>query len=277
MFNAVVLSTNLDRTFFDFLPVTYVAWRKWFDITPMCAVIDKDNIGDSIRHQLINLGIWPYLTHVEPIAGIPQANYSKFARLSLASILNDRHAIAHTDTVCTIHDMDSIPLQSAYAKGIMSGYESGKLLAVGHEVYNNGKFPMSFVTGTPSTFKRAINPDNMPFKTLVRSCIGTRIHDDKEDISNAPDQFSDESLLRALMTRNNFQDVVKQPRNVNVRHDWIDRSWWNELNVDKLRAGGYTECNFLRPLHQHIDQIMPVLEYVCDGTEFTPNDLILKY
>ena len=139
---------------------------------------------------------------------------------------------------------------------------------------------MSFITSESRTFHRALRPDNMlGLDQYIEQFRGLRIFDHKEDPFNPPDQFSDESWIRAVMHKNNFTNIYKQARNVDIHKQWLDRSWWPSKDdmQRKLQDGTYIESNMLRPMHQHIDQMYPLLQYVCDKTSFTPDDLIIKY
>ena len=83
---------------------------------------------------------------------------------------------------------------------------------------------------------------------------------DKEDISQPYPHFSDEYLLRVLIEEW-AGEVIHIPRNVDIRTQWIDRSWWS-IDSDKLNAGQYVTCNFLRNMRDQFSQIKPVADYI---------------
>jgi hypothetical protein len=99
------------------------------------------------------------------------------------------------------------------------------------------------------------------FADVVRQHAGSRVHDHKEDVRNAANAFSDESLNRALIQQ---YDVPVQyvTRDIDIHTQWIDRAWWDKLDVAHLNADGYIEANLLRPYTKNEDKIAPIVEYL---------------
>lgn len=112
-------------------------------------------------------------------------------------------------------------------------------------------------------FRSMINPKNLSYFDLIRSWEGIRVHDRKENIKNPPGDFSDESLMRALIGRWDKESklVTHIERNVDIHNEWIDRTWWN-IDEEKLGKGKYITCNMLRPMDENLEYIEPLIEYV---------------
>jgi hypothetical protein len=239
----VVVATDENPMFYEFVPLVVGAWKKFFpNVKVTVAVVSKYELACECDD----------LVYFEPIPEIPTGNHAKVARYFAAG--------RYPDEVCMVHDMDSVPLQRDYYERIIGQREPGRLLCVGAEVYrgtpHSGKFPAAMMTGEGRLF-RWLFGDN------VRAFIGLRMFDEKEDIANAPEQFSDESLVRALLAT--FETPVQHvDRGADIYNDWIDRSWWR-VDVDKLNRGGYYECNLLRPWHAYVEQIQPVVDYIFGG------------
>jgi hypothetical protein len=196
---------------------------------------------------------------VPVVSGIPVENQAKIARFLVASTMSKN--------ICMIDDIDTVHLQTHFLYNRLSKRENGKILAIGHEVYENsphaGKFPAGNMTAEGDVFKLLLNPSSIQdYKDLVRSLINIRSIDGKENVLNSANSFSDESLIRALILENNLGDMVqKVRRDVNIREDWIDRSWWN-IDREKLFSGKYICCNFFRPGRENYSHFLPIFEYL---------------
>jgi hypothetical protein len=185
-----------------------------------------------------------------------------------------------------IEDIDTIPLQVDFVNRILSQREAGKILFVGKEVYkgngtDEGKFPISNMTSESFNFKKLINPNDLSPEDLFKSWCNIRVFDHKESINNEPDLsgmrgFSDESLLRVLISKNdpNTELACCVNRDVDIRQYWIDRSWWN-INQDRLRRDEYVCCNFLRPFSDNYWQIEPIVKYIFNNDNIKKEDVLL--
>jgi hypothetical protein len=130
---------------------------------------------------------------------------------------------------------------------------------VGSEVYHNtphsGKFPAHHMTAEGSLFKKLFNPNNLPYDELINEISKiNNVFDSKESLHS--DIFSDESLIRVLFN-NSSVERQNYPRNINIKQQWIDRSWWG-INNDRLENFEYIEANLLRPYSDHRDKILPI-------------------
>ena len=266
MFDRIVVSTDENPMFLQFVPIVSTAWKKYFPEKKLSiAFISDRGYDDNLVNKMNNYGD---VKIFNPVAGIPTANQAKIGRHILAS--------EYKEEVCMIEDMDTIPLQRDFFSNRTSGYDSG-IIVVGSEVYNNtpheGKFPMSTMTATGNLFGEIVNPNNLKYEDVIKSFIGIREFDHKEAIEISPDIFSDESLMRVLLRRWNGE-INKVNRDVNVHSDWIDRSWWN-IDREKLHSGGYITCNFLRPFVDNFERIKPVADYIF-GDDVDVDDVILN-
>ena len=108
------------------------------------------------------------------------------------------------------------------------------------------------------------------------------MYDHKESISNTPDPtgviggFSDESLMRVLINKYSPDKVgIKEiDRGVDVRKEWIDRSWWG-IDIGKLRSDGYVCCNFLRPFSAYYQYCEPIVKYIWADDNIKKENVIL--
>lgn len=255
-FDRIIVSSD-DSPFIQYWPIVSNAWKKFFPEKKIClAFVTNRNEDDEYVKKLKNFGeVYLFKT----ISNIPSANQAKMARHVLAS--------QFTDEICMIEDIDTIPLQRNFVEKITIQREKDKLLAVGSEVYANsehsGKFPMSNITAEGYIFKEIVNPDNLSYEDLVNSWVDIKVYDHKEAINVDAYTFSDESLYRVLINKWNPKKdrICFANRNVNIKNEWIDRSWWG-INVRKLNEGKYVCCNFLRPFDENYSKIEPLVDFI---------------
>lgn len=237
LFDRVIVSSDDSPAFLNFWPCVATAWDKFFSVKPTLALLTSRYENDDIF--LNKLRTFGDVVVVSPIDDVPIPNQAKLARFIVASKMDDE--------VCMIEDIDTVPLQSKFVTDRLAMRLPDKILAVGHEVYEKdhpGKFPISNITARGSDFKQLFNPKGLDDKALLRSFIGMRVLDNKEDVANHPSQFSDESMIRGLIHRQNLHHMIqKVERGVDIHSDWIDRSWWG-IDLNKLRSGGMFVVTF---------------------------------
>ena len=266
MFDRIIVSTDENPMFLQFVPIVSKAWQKYFPEKELSIafVSNRDN-EDALVKEMKKYG---EVRIFNPVEDIPTANQAKIGRHILAS--------EYGEEVCMIEDMDTIPLQRDFFSNRTSDYNEG-VIVVGSEVYKNtlheGKFPMSTMTAKGSVFGEIVNPNNLDYEDIIKSFIGVREFDHKEAIEVSPSTFSDESLMRVLLKRWNGK-INKVDRDVDVYSDWIDRSFWR-VDSEKLHSNGYITCNFLRPFVDNFERIKPIADYIF-GEDVSVDDVILR-
>jgi len=257
MFDRIITSTNDNSIYLGFWKIQILSHKKFFPEKKLTvAFLTNRTQDDELVKEMIDSGIDVQL--YKPIDGIPEGNHAKILRYICAS--------QYENEVCCITDMDTIPLQKEYLTKQTNLREPNKLLCIGAEVYKNtphyGKFPAHHMTAEGNVFKQLFNPNNLDYEESIKSISNFRIYDLKESIVNSIHEFSDESLIRVLIEKNNIP-VQHVQRNINIHSDWIDRSWWG-IDINKLKSCGYIESNLLRPYEHHISQIKPIVDFLND-------------
>lgn len=270
MFDRIIVSTD-DSHFKEYWPIVATAWKKFFpDKKISLAFVTNRNEDDVLVSKMREYGevvLYPVIN------GVPTPNQAKMARHILAG--------TYGSDVCMIEDIDTVPLQPDFVSRVTSQKVSDKLLTVGVEVYkgspHEGKFPISNITAESNIFKEIINPDSLQLLDLYKSWSTMYMFDHKEAVVNSPDVFSDESLMRALITKWNpdRSRITDAERNANVQVDWVDRSWWR-IDREKLNSGGYFICNFLRPFSVNYQHIEPIVHYIYGTTDISKDEVVLN-
>jgi hypothetical protein len=250
--NRVLLSTNEDQTYLNFFPIVAKAWKKFFNIPVALAFVTNRSEDDPVIVKMRKYGD----VHLfKPVDNIPIGNQAKMARFYIAKY--------YKNEVCMVNDIDTAPLSTGYFHRVLSHRKPNTVLAVGAEVYKNspdeGKFPMGEITAEGWLFQKVVNPLDLCFKDYILSFKDIRVYDHKEAI-NTKGEFSDESLMRVLLSKHNIP-ISHTPRDVDISQYWIDRSWWR-IDNNKLKSDKYVLVNFLRPLTHNFNAIKPVIDHI---------------
>lgn len=250
-FDKIIVSSDDNPKFINFFPIVCLAWKKFFPdvIIDLCFVTDRKEDDIFIKNLRTHGNVYIYPV----IKDVPQGNQGKVCRLYHASLQNE--------LICSIHDIDTIPLQSNYLIDLLNLRKKGHFCLIGGECYtgiDKGKAPMVPTTAEGYLFKQLFNTENKDWNSFICSIKNIKVFDDKENILNSSDPiknpdnyFSDESLLRVFIQdyKNNIQLLTRDAaRTLNPYIHWIDRTY-NNFNYDKnkLYEGFYTECNMPRP------------------------------
>lgn len=249
----VVLSCDDNPKFLDFWPLVRRAWTVVFKVEPILALVGSDPFQSS------PIGNTYYLKTAE---GVPIQNQGKVARYWLASHFNDQKTTL-------INDIDLMPLTKQLVSYLLFGRPSGALATLGSELYTGpeaGKFMAGHVTTEASSWRKLVNPSNLAWEEWVRSFVGIKKFDHKEDISRTvpsedPDCFSDESLLRYLLSVNPIPTHHKCMPFWPYSERALDRADW-QFDAGRLARGDYVEAHLPRPRQEHADKIEPLITYL---------------
>lgn len=256
-FDRIILSCDSNPKFIEFWPLVAKGWRTFFgDIEVWLALVAPE------KFHVEQPGHGCYIERYEPVPDIPMQNQAKIARYHLAATWAD-------DSVNVINDLDLLPLQTTYFCNLLRERPPGHLLTVGAELYTGpeaGKFTVGYLTAESSIWKALVNPLGFNWPAFVRSFIGMRVHDHKEDITRTvhhenPDCFSDESWLRALLIQNPVPVKHAQRGYYPYTERALCRANW-KFDPKKLRDGTYVEAHLLRPWSEHRDEIQPLVDYL---------------
>jgi len=262
--DSIHLSCNQNPKYYEFWPIVYKTWKKLFPETKICLsfIFDPNNQEylRALKYIGYNLGC---LYYYKKCYLIPSQNQAKITRLWSMSLQGEN--------ICMLNDIDIMPLQKEYTEYCISYYEKGKIVCVGHDVYagssEDGKFPITYLISDGNTIKKIINPNNLEYEDWLKSFIGFKVFDHKEDISRNidsenPDCFSDESLFRALLHQwNQWDRVIKVPRKLIHGKSALCRANW-KLDQNKLKQGFYKHAHLPRPYSNNKKVIKQLIDYI---------------
>lgn len=241
---------SCESNFLVFAKTVCKAWRNLYPeikIT-VCYVGEERDISFLTKENVDVVTL--------PLLDYPTPNLAKLARFYVASTY---------DEIVMVEDIDTAPLQTDFLNRIFSEIDHERILAVGHEVYENicpGKFPVSNISGIGGLFKELLNPKNLDWPEWVKSLADMPKYDGKENPNNHPNNFSDESLIRSAINKIGFGNKLKKiRRDVDIYNYWIDRSWW-KVDKDRLVSGDYVIVNFIRPCIENFHVMKDVFDFI---------------
>jgi len=260
--NLIALSANEDPLYIDFWPIVAWANRHVLGVEPTLAFLtdrreDDDYVTELRRHGTVKL--------YRRISGIPDCNAAKMIRSILC-------AESPAGTVGYIQDIDLLPLNREWVMQKVAQRPTGKLLLVGAEVYQaftpeqkrTSSAPASMMTAEAEVWRQLLNPAGLSYVPLFRSWedmphraneeIGSLVYHESEH------GFSDEKFMRTLRLKHGV-DAHHVERGYDLHADTLDRSAWR-FDPERLAAGQYLESHLPRPLHEHEDKILPLVEWI---------------
>jgi len=270
----IILSCDENPVYREFWePVSWAYKKMGYECH--LAFVTKKKDDDPIVQRMREFG---KVTLFKPIDDVPTGNQAKMARFILASTYGER--------LCYIDDIDLFPLSKKFIldkfNAINQYYDSGNcainiLLCVGGEVYHyNGCYPISQMIAEGDTFKKFINPKNLPYDLLIRSWKDKAQFDDRENINIWPHDsakradyyFSDERLLKRLIHENPVPKLEIQRGYDDYLEATIDRATFDKdknywaFDRDKLKNHGYMNAHCVRPYLQHKEHFQPLFDYI---------------
>jgi hypothetical protein len=191
----IITTTNEVDLYIDFWPTVVSNWINYLGFKKITLGFITDREEDD--EMVMKMREFGEVILFKPLDAIPTGNQSKATRLYLASQYDDEY--------CILADIDMYLLNKELSNAWFSKVNNDNLIAIGPNAYYNtpeeGKFPMYYTTAKGSTYKEFVNPKNMEYKDLFNSWSGMRVFDNKESITNPFVQYSDESMMRALLSK----------------------------------------------------------------------------
>lgn len=259
----IISSCNENETYLSFLKITSKAWFKILNKKIDLAFISSKNESDPL---VIKMKEYANVYLFKPIEGIDSGIQAKISRMILATFdeFNDKN--------CMIVDLDMIPLNSIVVDIFKHAPENhfiqwgGDHPAFSYGTPDYGKWPMDRTTAPGRLFKEIVNPKNLDYSSLINSWKNFNKFG-KESVSSKFENFSDESLLRALhydwINKNN---TFKLPRSLienSTLSGRIDRSKSFDPKIkEKLASGEYFESHGMRPFDKNISFYKEILEHL---------------
>lgn len=224
--------------YFGLLPIITQAYKKYFSDFELTIAV----VGDISKYTgacRLHLKDHNFVTYPE-VNGVPSGNLAKIVRLF--------EAARHPGDICTVNDVDIIPLQRAYFLHRYMKRRPNELLTIGREWYDKttarGKFPMCWVSAEGHIFSQLVNPKNLNWESWVKSLFDYPKTDGKEKINQPFTKFSDESLLLGMLRNCKVRVRHERKYPLDKKFSYVV-SARKPMSIDHLQKGGYIEGHHL--------------------------------
>lgn len=265
--NYIITTTNYNKTYYEFLPSVYNMWKKYYPNGKFILgfIDDMSEKNEEFIEKLKNN--CDVFVKFDTIDGINSGVLSKINRMWLAS--------QYDENICSVVDIDQYLLNIEWFKNKIKESRKNKFVAIGHNMYLNtpfeGKFAMSYTTAKSNIWKRIVNYNNLSYNDWIKwnGNIKDPI-DNKENIKNPFNRFSDESLLRYYIEKNPDRKFIEDVLCKEDREDGklllcekrVDRSKWWKFDINLLNSGYYIDSQPLRPFNSNIEKLKPILRFI---------------
>jgi len=253
----IISAVDDNNKYMSFIPSVSEMWKNITGKKMILGFITNKKDTDPIILKLKEI---VELIVFKPIDNIPTGNQAKSTRMYIASTLKDEKFM--------ITDLDLYILNIKEMEKWLLNFDINKITTIGANAYfnspENGKFPMCYTFGVGDILSNIINHQKMNYYDLFNSWkIIKHPIDNKEQISLPHHRFSDESLLRYLIVRNNKTDII----NHIYREDFIGMTATKRIDrsnmiydENKLHSDYYIDCSPERPLN--IENMQKILNYL---------------
>ena len=259
----VVISSNYNPLYFQFIPIVCTAWKS-FGINPILTLVtDKPEKDWKWIEEFAEIRHYPERNDLDP--GI----WSKLARFF--------SYYENLETKQMITDLDLLPLNKEYFHKL---YEyKNDILVITDDPFIEGhlrgrpydEYPMlagCYQLATGKVWKEIMNPNNLSNDDLINSFKGVWRFRINEDILQPYNVFSEDELMRRLIynwspDKTKIEFLYRPTRTTGNPYysDRVDRGYW-KIDYEVLSKNGYVDSHMLRPLSTYKDFIQPLVEYL---------------
>jgi len=263
-FDYIILSTNTNTNYIEYWQHVSNAYKLIHGVVPVCVFVyeTKEELNkwyEVLKSQCPGCHMYA----LKAMAGIDSGNQAKLARMFIAGKFYENYRVV-------INDMDLLPLRHEWLQEkIESNWKPHSIMCIGSECYANtgdkGKFPMGNLTAYGGTISEIMNPNNLEWEDYIRQFIGMTQIDNKEDVTKKWYEFSDESVLRAMLVRwNQPHREIRVPLghtySISVREKSVCRSAMHLFDPVKLANHEYVEYHCAHPYNY--EKIKPFMAYI---------------
>lgn len=251
----IILTTTDNPLYLNFWSSVVEHWKLYgFEII-FGFITDRnenDELVKKIKSSVSELRLF------KPLKDIPDGNQGKVTRMFLAS--------EYEETYNILMDIDMYIFDIDYCKNQWwSKVSDTNFLAIGGDVYNNGKFPMYNTCAKGNIFKEVINPLNLKYEDLLKTWYNVQVFDDKESLTKplanrnySVSCFSDESLLRVLLDRwENKKNILYLNRIIDKKLNRIEN---DNYHISQLENNYFFDSFPGRPLN--VDKLKDMFDYL---------------
>lgn len=241
--NRAIVSTDSNPIYYEFWPLVAKAWKNT-QIEPTVAVIGALNLNYA----------YGTIVKMPVIEGISSGFIAQVIRLIVPCLFPEE--------VCIIGDIDMIPLSRQYFTKHIAGYDDDSIIVFSSDAYKTElRYPMCYIAAKGKYFQEIIGLKNTDLDTIVnfiKDLHALNLAWDTDELFFTR-QLHNSALLSKtiLLKRGGWKPFAKNR---------IDRTHW-KYSLWGFSINKYIDAHCLRPMHQHIDTLAAMADYVNHGSD----------
>lgn len=237
-----IVATDGNPLYYEFWPLVAKGWKN-FKIEPTLALIGDIKLNYSCG-TIVTLPTMP---------DIPSGFIAQVIRFIIPCLFPDEISITA--------DIDMLPLSRNYFSTQIDKYGDDDILVFSADAYKTElRYPMCYIAAKGKHFQEIIglpNTDLVSIQSFIKNLYALNLNWDTDEL------FFSKKLHESTLFNKTF--FLKRGWNPYARNR-IDRADWKFTRINLFRDK-YIDAHCLRPLHDHMQQLGPLIEYIDHETD----------
>lgn len=140
----VVVATDLNELYCDFIPIFVRAWKGLFPHVRVCIILISSYIPDKFKEHE------EYIILFNPIPGMLTAFQAQFIRILYPCLIKSKDGVLITD-------MDMIPMNKYYYEECIKEYDNSNFICYRNVLLNIRQLPICYNIATPKVWRDIFN------------------------------------------------------------------------------------------------------------------------
>lgn len=227
MIDYVIISSDDNPLYKDFYEIVS---KQWYKLGFRTYYLNITNVNEKIENEF---GVIHKIKFLDFVSSSFQ---SQVVRMYASNFINGNILIS---------DIDMLPLNGEYFNQYLNELTDDNLILYSGQPYKVVPYyPMCYVLGHSSTFKKFLGIDGMSFEEYCKMLLtnyGEKWNTDENFLYDKLQKFKKNTILKE-------RDFLRR----------IDRSNW-EYDFNKLKSNYYIDSHLLRPYSQYKNEIDKIL------------------
>lgn len=240
--NRAIVSTDHNPIYYEFWPLVAKSWKN-FNIEPTLALIGDIKLNYSCG-TIVTLPAMP---------DIPSGFIAQVIRFIIPCLFPDE--------VSVIADIDMLPLSRNYFSTNVTKYADDSILVFSADAYKTEiRYPMCYIAAKGKYFQEIIglkNTDLPSIQSFIKDLYALNLNWDTDELFFAKKLHESTLFSKVIFLKRGWTPYASKR---------IDRSSWQYSKLN-LFFDKYIDAHCLRPLHEHMQQLGSLIEYIDHGTD----------
>jgi hypothetical protein len=238
-----IVSTDNNPLYYEFWPLVAKGWKN-LKIEPTLALIGDVKLNYSCG-TIVTLPTIPDIS-------------SGF----IAQVIRFIIPCLFPDEISIIADIDMLPLSRNYFSTNINRYADDDILVFSADAYKTEvRYPMCYIVAKGKYFQEIIglkNTDLASIQSFIKDLYALNLNWDTDELFFAKKLHESALFNKVIFLKRGGWNPYARKR--------IDRSSWQYSRVN-LFFDKYIDAHCLRPLHDHMQQLSSLIEYIDHDTD----------